>query len=134
MLTIAAMEIVYLYKSLIDVIVEAAGSAALLHVHVGMAIYLGTLMVVRHRRGGAIALQVVIAAELGNEAMDWLAASPQWSWGDTISDMVLTVMWPAAITAVAAWRRRRWRRTVAAAAQVGAISHSATQHTPVAST
>ncbi len=127
------MDLVLWYKSVIDVIVLHAGSAALLHVHVGMAIYLGTLMVVRQRRGGLVALQVVVAAELANEAMDWLAGSPRWTWGDTVSDMLLTVMWPAAITAVIAWRRRRWRRTVAGAAQVGAISQSATRHAPIAS-
>ena len=128
------MEIVYLYKSIIDVVVAQAGSAALLHVHVGMAIYLATLMVVRNRRGAVIALQVVLAAEFGNEAMDWLAASPQWTWSDTISDIVLTVMWPAAITAVGSWRRRRWRRAVRTAPRGDAISSATTRVPPIAVT
>ncbi|WP_159754199.1 hypothetical protein [Sphingomonas sp. 8AM] len=128
------MEIVYLYKSLIDQIVALAGSAALLHVHVGMAIYLATLMVVRQRRGGVVALQVVFAAELGNELMDWLAASPQWSWSDTISDVVLTLMWPAGITAINAWRRHRWRKTVAATVRTTAIPVAASGGVPIATT
>ncbi len=128
------MEFVHLYKSLIDQIVARAGSAALLHVHVGMAIYLATLLVVRQRRGGTVALQVVLAAELGNEVLDWLAASPQWSWADTISDIVLTLMWPAAITAVNAWRRRRWRKTVAQTVRTAAIPVAASGRVPIATT
>lgn len=128
------MELVHLYKSLIDVIVREAGSAALLHVHVGLAIYLVALIVVPHRRSGWMALQIVIAAELGNEAMDWLEAAPQWTWTDTISDFVLTVMWPAAITVVGAWRRWKWRRAVATTARTGAISTSSSGRAPIAST
>ncbi|WP_058755016.1 hypothetical protein [Sphingomonas endophytica] len=126
------MELVHLYKSMIDAIVAAAGSAALLHVHAGMAIYLGTLAVVRNRRGGVVALQMVFAAEMANEAMDWLAASPQWTWSDTLSDIVLTLMWPVAITGVNGLRRRRWRRTVVQD-QLRTISPSARAHTPIAS-
>lgn len=129
------MDIVHLYKSLIDRIVASSGSAELLHVHVGLAIYLLTLMVVRQRRGGVVALQAVFAAELGNEVMDWLAASPQWTWADTISDVVLTLMWPAAITAVNAWRRRRWRKTVVrATVRSDAISMPASGRAPIATT
>jgi hypothetical protein len=128
------MELARLYKSLIDVIVAQAGSAALLHVHVGLALYLGTLLLVPRRRGGMLALQVVLAAELANEVMDWLAASPQWTWGDTMSDFVLTLMWPAAITAVGAWRRRRWRRMVVSAARPGVVSIPSSGRAPIAST
>lgn len=128
------MDIVHLYKSMIDAVVAMAGSAALLHVHVGMAIYLATLMVVRNRRGSTIALQVVLAAELGNEAMDWLEGAPQWTWGDTISDFILTMLWPAAITAVGAWRRRRWRKAVAAEPRIAAISSAARRVPPIATT
>lgn len=128
------MEIVYLYKSLIDIVVEQSGSAELLHVHAGLAIYLLALMVVRQRRGGFLALQVVLAAELANETMDWLAASPKWTWSDTISDFVLTMMWPTAITVVTAWRRRRWQKTIATRARPAAISASASGAAPFAST
>lgn len=128
------MEIVYLYKSLIDIIVERSGSAELLHVHAGMAIYLLALMVVRQRRGGFLALQVVLAAELANETMDWLAASPKWTWSDTISDFVLTLMWPAAVTVVIAWRRRRWQKAVATIPRPGAISATSSGPAPIATT
>lgn len=128
------MDIVHLYKSLIDVIVRQAGSAALLHVHTGLAIYLATLMVVRTRRGAIVALQVVLAAELGNEAMDWLAASPEWTWSDTISDFVLTLLWPVAITLVGAWRRWRWRKTVAPTPRGRAISPVVSGRPPIAVT
>jgi hypothetical protein len=128
------MQIVHLYKSLIDAIVAWGGSASLLHVHVGMAIYLAVLMAVRQRRAGMIALQVVLAAELGNEVMDWLNASPDWTWSDTVSDFTLTLLWPVATTAVLAWRRRRWRTSVAIMARSGAITLPAKRHVPIAIT
>ncbi|MEH3102555.1 MAG: hypothetical protein PGN12_01430 [Sphingomonas phyllosphaerae] len=128
------MRIVHLYKSLIDTVVAWGGSAALLHVHVGMAIYLAVLLMVRQRRAGSVALQVVLAAELGNEVMDWLNASPDWTWSDTASDVALTLLWPVAITAVLAWRRRRWRKSGATMARSDAISLRAKGHVPIAST
>ncbi len=129
-----SMELARLYKSLIDVIVAQAGSAALLHVHAGLAIYLVALLLAPHRRGAILALQVVLAAELGNETLDWLAATPHWTWADTLSDIVLTLLWPVAITAAGAWRRRRWRRMVVSAARPGVVSLSSTRRAPIATT
>jgi hypothetical protein len=128
------MELARVYKSLIDVIVAHAGSAALLHVHVGLALYLGTLLLVPRRRGAMLALQVVLVAELANEMLDWLAASPQWTWADTTSDFVLTLVWPVAITAVGAWRRRRWRRMIASAPRPGVVSIPSSGRAPIAFT
>lgn len=130
------MDLVHFYKSIIDLIVAQAGSAALLHVHVGMAIYLAVLTAAPPGRGAIVALQVVLAAELGNETMDWLAAGARWTWGDTLSDFALTMLWPAAITAVGAWRRRRLRRAIATAtpSRTGAVSSTASRRAPIAST
>lgn len=107
------MELALLYKSLIDSIVAAAGSAALLHVHAGLTIYLLTMLAVRRRGGGLIGVQMVAIAEAINETLDWMAGSPRWSVADTVSDVVLTLMWPIAITAVGRFRRQRWQRQAA---------------------
>ena len=104
------MELARAYKQLIDQIVATAGPAPLLHVHAGLAIYLLARLVLRERRGSLTALHVVFAAEMLNEALDWLAASPSWTIRDTLGDITLTMLWPVAITAVAQHRRRRWRR------------------------
>ncbi|PZQ62962.1 MAG: hypothetical protein DI544_01890 [Sphingomonas taxi] len=139
------MELARAYKSLIDAIVLQAGSADMLHIHVGLALYLGTLVLARRPRAGFVALQVVLAAELANELLDWAAASPQWTLRDTLSDIFLTLMWPVAITAATQYRRRRWnrvernparspaKRTVAAHERHAAISRPTTAPAPIAS-
>lgn len=98
------------YHQFVDQIVHALGvSHAIMHVHVGLALYLGTQLLLRTRRASFAALHVVFAAELLNECLDRLA-SQSWNWPDTASDMLLTMMWPVAITAVSRYRRVRWAR------------------------
>lgn len=126
------MEFVHAYKSVIDALVAWAGTAEILHIHFGLAIYLGTLLVVRDRRGTMIALYVVALAEFCNEVIDWLGASPRWTVEDTVSDIVLSLMWPIAITLVLRYRRLRWQRTLVTA-QAPRLSSSATTGTSIAS-
>lgn len=104
------MEVALLYKSMIDAVVVAAGPAALLHVHAGLAIHLLTTITVRRRNSGLIGIQMVAIAEAVNETLDWMAGSPRWSVADTVSDIALTLLWPVAITAAGYYRRWRWQR------------------------
>lgn len=72
---------------------------ATLHVHVGMVIW--TLCVLA---AGSVAalwpLLVVIAAELFNECLDrWRVGS--WRIGDTLADIVNSVLWPTVLFALA---------------------------------
>ena len=104
------MEFAIAYHAAKDQVVEMFGAThAMMHLHAGLALYLAVQVLTRTRRGSLQALSVVLVAELGNEILDRLATG-SWRWSDTLSDVVLTVMWPAAITAVSLYRRARWAR------------------------
>lgn len=105
------METAIAYRSMIDAIVTWSGSANLMHVHAGMAIYVAAQLVLRDRRGSLVALHVVFLAEMVNEVLDWIAPRPGLTLGDSLSDVVLTMMWPVATAAVSHYRRKRWQQT-----------------------
>ena len=70
-----------------------------LHVHVGMVIWLGCVVV-----AGSIAalwpLLAVVAAELLNECLDrWRVGS--WRIADTVADIVNSVLWPTILFGLA---------------------------------
>ena len=72
---------------------------ATLHVHVGMAIWVGCTVI-----AGSVAawwpLAVVVAAELFNECLDrWRVGS--WRIGDTLADIVNSVLWPLVLFGLA---------------------------------
>lgn len=100
------MEFARVYKEGIDQLVQVAGPAPLLHVHAGLGIFLLVRLLATGRRSTSRALQAVIAAEMVNEALDWLAQSPGWTVRDTASDILLTLLWPTAIVLVTQLRRR----------------------------
>jgi hypothetical protein len=98
------------YHQVIDGIIAASGmSDKMLHMHVGMALYLGAQVAFRTRRGSIDALLVVVIAEVANEIMDRLFFG-SWRWSDTLGDIGATLFWPAACVAVSRYRRRRWAR------------------------
>jgi len=90
-----------------DTVRMSGGTHDMLHIHAGLALYLGTQLLLRTRRASLAALAVVVTAALGHEAAERLHYE-SWRWADTRSDIMLTVMWPAAITFVGLYRRRRW--------------------------
>lgn len=101
------------YKDLTDAIALATGfSRPMLHVHAGMAIYVLSQLMLGTRRGSALALATVLAAELGNEVMNRLYWG-SWRWDDTLRDIVVTLFWPLACVAVSKFRRWRWSRIAA---------------------
>lgn len=72
---------------------------ATLHVHVGMAIWLGCALIA----GDPAALWplvAVIVAELVNEALDRLREG-SWRLPDTLADIVNSVFWPAILFGLA---------------------------------
>lgn len=100
------------YHALKDQLVVALGqSHSMMHIHAGLALYLGAQFVIGTRRASLQALAIVFWAEMANELLDRLATG-SWRWADTLSDVVLTLMWPAAITALSLYRRARWERRV----------------------
>lgn len=105
------------YCDLLDHLVVLLGTSRnMAHVHAGLAIYVIAQLATRDRRASVAALQWVLACAIGNEVLQALAhASPRWS--DGMSDVMLTLMWPAILYAVGRHRRRRW---MALQARIGA--------------
>ena len=103
------MELSISLHDLKEGLVAALGmSHEMMHVHVGLAIYLVVQLLQGTRRGSMFALNVVVAAEVLNELVDGLAKG--WFLRDTLSDALLTLAWPVAITLVSQYRRARWER------------------------
>lgn len=78
--------------------------AATIHVHVGLAIFLGFSLVFRRfPNRWVLSLCAVALAELGNEALDIVDAvsgitAPNWRNG--LVDLADTLLWPLVITAM----------------------------------
>jgi hypothetical protein len=105
-----AMQIFVEYTTLMDRVADLFGAShSLMHVHAGLAIYVGTQLMLQTRRASMTALNTVIAAAVGHEVLDYLG-SANWDAVDTLQDIGLTVMWPVAITAVGQFRRFRWKQ------------------------
>ena len=102
------MDLVILYKELIDGIVAAADAPrSLLHVHAGMVIYLGCQLLLGTRRGSLAAVVLTVQLAIGHEVMNRLFHG-SWRWADTSHDLMLTMFWPGMCYAVSRLRRRRW--------------------------
>lgn len=69
---------------------------AILHIHAGLAILILVRLVSRRSLGTFIPFAVVVAAEFGNEFMDYLSYGMRW--GDTLSDVANTLFWPLVIS------------------------------------
>lgn len=104
------MDLAAQYHSIIEQILAVSHMPdKLVHVHVGMAIYVASQFVFRSRRGSLKALTVVFALEAINETMDRLY-SGSWNWADTSGDFVSTMFWPVILVLHSQYRRRRWQR------------------------
>jgi hypothetical protein len=102
------MDIIAAYNDLTEAIVLATGmSRPLLHVHVGMAIYVLVRLAIRERRASLYALGIVLALELANETMNALYYG-SWRIEDTTADIFATLFWPSADYLVGTFRRARW--------------------------
>jgi len=96
------------YHAATDAIVAlAGGSDKLVHLNVGMALYLGAQFLLRTRRASVRALQILFVLEIANEVMDRLYFG-EWRWADTFGDIVMTMLWPTASVLVGLHRRRQW--------------------------
>lgn len=103
------MDIDAFYVTQANALVEMLGiSHATMHVHAGMALYIGAKFMLRTRRASAYALLTVIHAELLNELMDFLHYGSL-RLDDTLADIALTLMWPVLDYAVTRHRRKRWK-------------------------
>jgi hypothetical protein len=75
-------------------------SHAVLHIHLGLAIYLLTCLLLRRPLGSVLPWLVVVALELTNEASDfaryYVSAWP-WTATNTIEDIINTLFWPTVL-------------------------------------
>ena len=72
----------------------------LLHVHVGLALFVLAALVMRRRMRSWWPLAIVVVFALGNEIVDLYAAGP-WSPWQAAGDVANTVVWPLALFLVA---------------------------------
>jgi len=96
------------YHGLKEAVVATFGqSHDLLHIHAGLAIYIIAQLIWGTRRGSLPAVGIVALFALFNEVLDQ-AFWGSWRIGDTRSDVVLTLFWPAVLMTVGKLRRWRW--------------------------
>jgi len=87
-------------------------SHAVLHIHLGLAIYLLTSLLLRQRLGAVLPWLVVALLELVNEVSDFLryyVSGWPWTATNTIEDIVNTLFWPTVLLLL--FRHRRVARS-----------------------
>lgn len=80
---------------------------SLLHLHVGMAIYLGCQVLMGTRRGSLVAVFVTVLLAVFHELMNRIFHG-SWRLADTSQDLVLTLFWPTMCYSVSCFRRWHW--------------------------
>lgn len=84
-------------------------SDALIHVNIGMAVFIILALLLRNRRhGGVIALAILAGLQIANEAVDAMIEmnrSGRIRWGEGWRDTVATLFWPTVVFLV--WRPGR---------------------------
>lgn len=68
----------------------------LLHVHLGLAIFVVTALLLRRRMRSVWPLAIVAALALANEVMDYAVVEP-WSATHSALDIVNTIFWPTVL-------------------------------------
>ena len=80
---------------------------ALIHVHVGLAIFFGSMLVFRKPFGSALPIGLVWAVTALGEGADLYAHWPvqhAWVWRDLAGDVFHTLLWPTLLFLVACMR------------------------------
>lgn len=91
-----------------DWVSEALGlSKEMLHVHLGLALFLAAALALRTRRRGLLVAWLAVAAlQAANEALDardWIMWTGSVNWAETARDTVATLFWPTVIALI--WAR-----------------------------
>lgn len=85
------------YKAFADwVVVQAGGSDKLVHLNVGLLLWIAAALVLRRPLRSRVPLLVVAAIQVANEAVDYHVRTG-WTWQDTLLDMLATLGWPTVI-------------------------------------
>jgi hypothetical protein len=81
-----------------------------LHIHIGLAIFLGVALVFRRSLASWIPWLALLAFELANELMDIFhlhGGAIGFEMGDSLKDILNTMFWPTVVLLAARWHRRR---------------------------
>jgi hypothetical protein len=104
------MDLASIYHQWTDSLVVLSGwTDRMLHLNVGLAIYVSAQCFLRTRRASISALGIVVLFELGNEVLDALYLGDV-RIGETLGDAIATLAWPTVFTFMGLYRRRRWNR------------------------
>lgn len=93
------------FLDLKEQISAARGIQSLLHVHIGLIVFAVATLLLR-RAPAYVPLVIVIAMQATNETIDWLL-KPGFRLSDSLFDSVNTVIWPALLTVMIVYHRRR---------------------------
>lgn len=107
------MAFVAKFEALKNVVAPAGElGRTILHIHIGMAIYIALRLATRRRLGPLWALAGLALLEAVNEIADLAATWPVlqgWQIRDTEQDVFNTMLWPCILCALAVWSARRAR-------------------------
>jgi len=81
-----------------------------LHIHFGLAIFLGVALVFRRPLASWIPWLALLTFELANELMDVFhlhQGTIGFEVGDSLKDILNTMFWPTVVLVAARWQRRR---------------------------
>lgn len=100
------MEPIAAYHQLVDAVVHFTDAPrSLLHLHFGMAIYLGCQVLLGARRATLAAVIVTLLLALAHEMMNRMFHG-SWRWEDTWRDLAVSLFWPAMCYAVGSLHHR----------------------------
>jgi len=116
------MELLRTYHAWMFEIQKAIGSDDLLHLNVGLAIWVLTAVLRGGRFSARANLLPLVVLEGANEIIDFIDGAG-WSLADTIGDVLWSLLWPFVITFVIRMLGRRRRdRQIRAEGRVAAAS------------
>ena len=75
-----------------------------LHIHLGLALFVGLVLVLRRSPSSPLPWLIILGLEFANELMDifhWHAGAWSFELGDSAKDLVNTMLWPTAILLLA---------------------------------
>lgn len=99
------------YESKAWIETQVGMSRDLMHVQIGLGVFLAVALMLRRWRGGMLIAWVIVAAlQTVNEvfdARDWILWTGSVNWPETIKDYVTTLFWPTVLIAIWPWMGRR---------------------------
>jgi hypothetical protein len=94
------------YHAMTEGMLRATGSTdKALHVHIGLAIFCLSSLLLRRPLRSWVPISIVALAEVANEVADRLFWG-SWRWSDTLPDVAYSLFWPVALLLVLRLQKR----------------------------